>query len=88
MIPYKWFEQAAERIAPYVVETPLTYDDRRDLYLKWENRQTTGSFKPRGALNKVLSMDDWERQAGLVAASAFRCGFGTDWPCCVASDPA
>jgi threonine dehydratase len=76
VIPFEWFEQAAERIAPYVVETPLTYDAARDLYLKWENRQTTGSFKPRGALNKVLTMDDWERKAGLVAASAGNHGQG------------
>jgi threonine dehydratase len=76
VIPYEWFEQAAERIAPYVVETPLTYDAARDLYLKWENRQTTGSFKPRGALNKVLVLEDWERGAGLVAASAGNHGQG------------
>ncbi|MFN2119963.1 MAG: threonine/serine dehydratase [Anaerolineales bacterium] len=76
MIPYVWFAQAAQRIAPYIVETPLTYDADRDLYLKWENRQTTGSFKPRGALNKVLTLDDWERKAGLVAASAGNHGQG------------
>jgi threonine dehydratase len=76
VIPYEWFEQASKRIAPYIVETPLTYDDDRDLYLKWENRQTTGSFKPRGALNKVLTLDDWERKAGLVAASAGNHGQG------------
>jgi threonine dehydratase len=76
VIPYEWFERAAERIAPYVVETPLTYDADRDLYLKWENRQSTGSFKSRGALNKVLTLEDWEREAGLVAASAGNHGQG------------
>ena len=76
MIPYEWFERAEERIAPHVVETPLTHDDRRGLYLKWENRQVTGSFKARGALNKVLSLNDWEREAGLVAASAGNHGMG------------
>ena len=76
MIPYEWFEQAAERISPYVIETPLTYDEDQDLYLKWENRQITGSFKSRGALNKVLTLDDWERKAGLVAASAGNHGQG------------
>jgi threonine dehydratase len=76
MIPYEWFERAAERIAPHVVETPLTWDDQRRLYLKWENHQVTGSFKARGALNKVLALDNWEREAGLVAASAGNHGQG------------
>lgn len=39
-------------------------------YLKVEAFQRTGSFKPRGALNKVLHLTDAERRAGLVAASA------------------
>jgi threonine dehydratase len=44
--------------------------------MKWENHQITGSFKPRGALNKILSLDDWERKQGLVAASAGNHGQG------------
>jgi threonine dehydratase len=39
-------------------------------FLKMENFQRTGSFKPRGALNKVLHLTDAQKQAGLVAASA------------------
>lgn len=39
-------------------------------YLKVEAFQRTGSFKPRGALNKVLHLSDDEKRAGLVAASA------------------
>lgn len=76
MIPYEWFGQAQSRIAPHIQQAPLTYDAKRGLYLKWENRQVTGSFKPRGALNKVLSLEDWEREAGLVAASAGNHGQG------------
>lgn len=76
MIPDEWFEEAQERIAAHIVETPLTRDQRRGLLLKWENRQTTGSFKVRGALNKVLSLEDWEVKAGLVAASAGNHGQG------------
>ena len=41
-----------------------------DLWLKLENRQQTGSFKPRGALNKILSLSVEERGRGIVAASA------------------
>jgi threonine dehydratase len=36
----------------------------------------TGSFKVRGALNKVLTLEDWERQQGLVTASAGNHGQG------------
>lgn len=76
MIPYIWFEQAYERIIPYIHQTPLTYDAPNDLYLKWENLQVTGSFKARGALNKVLSLQDWELERGLVTASAGNHGQG------------
>jgi threonine dehydratase len=40
------------------------------LYLKCESFQKTGSFKPRGALNKVLSLSPEERGRGLVTVSA------------------
>jgi threonine dehydratase len=76
VIPSEWFELANSRISPHVVRTPLTYDAQRDLFLKWENHQVTGSFKARGALNKVLALEDWERVAGLVAASAGNHGQG------------
>ena len=76
MIPYDWFEQAQERITPHIQKTPFTFDAKRGLFLKWENHQITGSFKPRGALNKVLSLAEWERATGLVAASAGNHGQG------------
>ena len=76
MIPYSWLETAAERIAPHINQTPLTYDPDQNLYIKWENKQVTGSFKARGALNKVLTLQAWERQRGLVAASAGNHGQG------------
>jgi threonine dehydratase len=76
MIPYQWFVQAKGRISPYTTVTPLTYDETHDLYLKWENHQVTGSFKSRGAFNKVLSLEKWEQEAGLLAASAGNHGQG------------
>jgi threonine dehydratase len=76
MFPREWIFAAAGRIAPHIVRTPVTYDSRLNVYFKWENQQVTGSFKPRGAFNKVLSLEDWERQAGLVAASAGNHGQG------------
>ncbi len=76
MIPSEWIEAARKRIAAHILETPLTWDAERGIYIKWENHQATGSFKARGALNKVLSLEGWERDAGLVAASAGNHGQG------------
>jgi threonine dehydratase len=76
MIPPNWLEDAAERIAPYIRRTPLNYIPEDDLFIKWENHQVTGSFKVRGAYNKILSLEDWERARGLVAASAGNHGQG------------
>jgi threonine dehydratase len=76
MFPESWLPAAAQRIAPFINHTPLTYDREQQIYLKWENRQVTGSFKARGAFNKVLSLEKWERERGLVAASAGNHGQG------------
>ncbi|MFZ2097542.1 MAG: pyridoxal-phosphate dependent enzyme [Anaerolineales bacterium] len=76
MIPYEWIEQANKRIDPFIKETPLTFDEKRDLYLKWENHQVTGSFKVRGAFNKIYSLQNWELERGLVTASAGNHGQG------------
>jgi threonine dehydratase len=67
---------ARARIEPYVRHTPTVYSytfsesANADVYLKLENLQRTGSFKARGALNKLLVLDADERARGLVAASA------------------
>lgn len=76
MIPTDWFKQAEKRIAPYIVCTPLSHDNDLGIYFKWENKQVTGSFKARGALNKVLSLETWEQNRGLVTASAGNHGAG------------
>ena len=76
MLPAEWIDQARQRIAPYIERTPLFYDADNDFFLKWESVQVTGSFKVRGALNKVLGLQDWEREGGLVAASAGNHGLG------------
>jgi len=76
MIPFDWIELASRRIADTAVRTPITFDKGLNVYFKWESKQITGSFKLRGALNKVLSMPDWERERGLVTASAGNAGQG------------
>ena len=66
---------AADRIGPYIRETPLepspflSRETGADVHLKLECVQVTGSFKARGALNKLLSLGAAERARGVVAAS-------------------
>jgi threonine dehydratase len=48
----------------------------RNVFLKLENVQLTGSFKVRGALNRLLAMHDAERARGVVAASSGNHGLG------------
>jgi threonine dehydratase len=76
MIPLDWVAEAQERIAQYIHRTPLTHDPEKNLYIKWENHQVTGSFKVRGAFNKIFSLQPWERERGLVTASAGNHGQG------------
>jgi threonine dehydratase len=67
---------AANRISSYIRETPLDYSPYfseltgANVYLKLENLQHTGSFKLRGAFNKLLSLSEEDREAGGVAASS------------------
>ncbi len=69
-------EAAAARIAGAVIATPTlrsrTLSDitGADIWLKFENLQFTAAYKERGALNKLLALDDGERARGVVAASA------------------
>lgn len=64
--------EAAERIRPFVRRTQtLTTDLDPNLYLKPECFQVTGSFKPRGAFNAVLTlMAQDTRPAGVIAVSS------------------
>jgi threonine dehydratase len=76
VIPYVWIEEAAQRIKDLTVKTPVIYDPALDLFLKLENHQRTGSFKLRGASNKVLSLTDWELSGGVITCSAGNHGQG------------
>jgi threonine dehydratase len=69
-------EAARGRIASHVRLTPVYASESlsrragRNVWLKAENLQRTGSFKIRGAANKIASLSDAERAAGVIAASA------------------
>ena len=68
--------KAHKLIAPYIVETPVTRSEtfsricECEVLFKLENLQMTGSFKERGAVNKLHSLSKEERQRGIIAASA------------------
>jgi threonine dehydratase len=55
---------------PLKQSTTLNYLTNANVYLKLENLQKTGSFKLRGAMNKILSLSDQEAKRGVLAASA------------------
>lgn len=72
---------ARSRIAPFVRHTPLEFSSGLGAHLKLENLQRTGSFKLRGALNRVLALTDDERRRGVVAASAGNHAQGVAFGC-------
>ncbi len=78
-------ETANARIDPYVKRTPLVRSQKfsdatgANVYLKLENLQHTGAFKLRGAMNKLLSLSDEERQKGCVTASSGNHGAAVAW---------
>ena len=78
-------EAARERIAGHARVTPLysseTFGRRtgREVWLKAENLQRTGSFKVRGAFNKLSTLSEEERAAGVVTASAGNHGQAVAW---------
>ncbi|NIZ18856.1 threonine ammonia-lyase [Entomospira culicis] len=67
--------KAKERIQSLVLHTPLMKsflfsDKEQEVFLKLENVQRTGSFKLRGAYNRLLQLTPEERTRGVIAASA------------------
>lgn len=63
---------ARERLKGHIKETPVVYAPNlgEDVYLKVEVLQDTGSFKLRGAYNKIATLTDEEAEKGVVACSA------------------
>ena len=68
-------QEARERIAPYVKRTPLERSDAlskhlgTEVFVKYELFQRTGSFKARGAFNKMLCLSPDDQGRGVVAVS-------------------
>ena len=84
-VTIKTIEEAYQRINKYINLTPLVTNESINLslgakiYFKLECNQKTGSFKIRGALNKILQLSDKEKQNGVVAFSSGNHGQGVSF---------
>ncbi len=76
---------ALDRIRSLAKHTPLTPapwltpSSGGQVFLKLENRQTTGSFKLRGALNRLMTLTEEQRSRGCVTASSGNHGAAVAW---------
>jgi len=76
VLTFEHIEEARQRIGDRLDVTPLAKGQNLSdltgsrLWFKLENLRITGSFKERGALNKLLTLTDAERDRGVVAVSA------------------
>jgi threonine dehydratase len=67
---------AADRLRGHIKRTPMEHSvtlsqiTGAEVWVKFENHQFTAAYKERGALNKLLSLSDSDRQRGVIAASA------------------
>jgi len=75
-VSFEDIQAARVRIAGQVDHTPTRYSRKlsqltgADVWVKFDNLHFTGSFKERGALNRLLLLTPDERKRGVVAASA------------------
>ena len=78
---------ASKKIKKYIRKTPFERSAMisdligADVWLKMENQQHTGSFKFRGAINKMLSLSESERESGIYAASTGNHGAAVAYAC-------
>lgn len=76
MITFVDIEEARERIKEQIYLSPFPHSENLSrmtgskVFFKLENLQLTGSFKERGALNRLLTLTPEETQRGVIAASA------------------
>ncbi|HWE30067.1 MAG TPA: threonine ammonia-lyase [Polyangia bacterium] len=76
MVTLQDIERARARIKDDIYMSPCAHSETfskltgNKVYFKLENLQMTGSFKERGALNKILTLSDEEKARGVIAASA------------------
>ena len=67
---YKNILKANKNLQKYLVKTPTKFSHslsevvKKNIFIKYENFQHTGSFKYRGALNKILNLNPTQRKKG------------------------
>ena len=94
MIPLEDIRKAQERLAGSISRTPLFRADDlservgANVFVKCESLQKTSSFKARGALNKVLSLPEADRQRGLITVSAGNHALAVAWAAATVGVPA
>ena len=75
-VTFQMILEAAKHLKGVIKETDFCYSEtlseltEGDVYLKLENLQQSGSFKIRGAYNKMIHLSDEEKDCGVVASSA------------------
>lgn len=85
MPEFKDIQAAHGRLAGVIRPSPLVYASAfsrllgADVFLKLENLQETGSFKVRGAYNRLALLEDEEKKRGVIAASAGNHAQGVAW---------
>jgi len=76
MVTFSQIKEAVARIRDSIFLSPCVHSEMfskltgNSIFFKLENLQMTGSYKERGALNKILLLADDERRRGVIAASA------------------
>ncbi|MFX1482064.1 MAG: threonine/serine dehydratase [Promethearchaeota archaeon] len=82
MVSVKDIRQAHSRIMKHIVTTPLIHSTTLsemtggDVFLKLESKQVTGSFKARGALNRLMTLSKDDIKRGVITASTGNHGLG------------
>ncbi|RJT23156.1 bifunctional threonine ammonia-lyase/L-serine ammonia-lyase TdcB [Buttiauxella izardii] len=80
---------AKKRLSGYIYKTGMPRSNylseccKGEIFLKFENMQRTGSFKIRGAFNKLSSLTEEERKKGVVACSAGNHAQGVSLSCAI-----
>jgi len=75
-VSFQDIEKALQRVRPIISPTQLAFSQSfsnftgRDIFIKWENKLRTGSFKERGAINVLSMLTDAQKAKGVCAASA------------------
>jgi len=81
MITLRDIKNAEEKISSFILKTPQIYSsslssNSKNIYLKLESMQITGSFKLRGATNKLLHLTEEQKSKGVIAVSTGNHGKG------------